>query len=89
MKDVIEELLDTTDYGRVSEDFFMFVVDSVAERKFTNINDDVKDEMYVSYITRCNRTRERPLKRRLFNRVIDSVMRRKETIKTLLKNVGV
>ena len=86
MKDVIEDLLDITDYARITEDFFMSIVGGVAERKFVNINDDAKDAMYVDYITQCNRTRERPMKRRLFNKVIDSVMRRKETIKTLLKN---
>ena len=86
MKDVIEDLLDTADYARITEEFFTSIVTGVSERKFVNINEDAKDAMYVEYITLCNRNRERPMKRRLFNKVIDCVMRRKETIKTLLKN---
>lgn len=89
MKNVIEDLMDSADYGRVTNEFFSFALRGIQERKFTNINEDVKDMMYVDYINDCNRTRIRPLKRRLFNKVVDSIMRRKETIKTLLKNAEV
>ena len=84
MKNVIKDLMDHIDYCKVTDELFAFCVSDIRARGFT-VNEDAKDTMYVTYINNCATTRERPIRRRLFNKVVDSIIRRKETIKALVK----
>ena len=84
MKNVIKDLMDHVDYCKLTDDVFAFCVGNVRTLGFV-VSEDAKDSMYVTYVNDCSKTRERPIRRRLFNKVVDSIIRRKETIKALFK----
>ena len=84
MKNVIKDLMDHVDYCKVTDELFAFCLSDVRTRGFV-VTEDAKDSMYVTYVNDCAKTRDRPIRRRLFNKVVDSIIRRKETIKALVK----
>ena len=88
MKQVIKDLIEPSEYSKISNELFTFTRNQLLGFRFI-INDAQKDALYNAYVIHCNAIRDRPVRRRLFNKLIEALVARKDTLKALNKTTPV